>query len=91
MERVQALQAQQEELNRKRFELEMARDVQRRLLPPSELAGPGWEVAARCVPARVVEVNQGPAHTEKGYHQCLKPELWDHPDLQRPAFADDKY
>lgn len=37
-----------------RRELEMARDVQRRLLPPSELSGPGWEVAARCLPARVV-------------------------------------
>jgi sigma-B regulation protein RsbU (phosphoserine phosphatase) len=37
-----------------RRELEMARDVQRRLLPPSELAGAGWEVAARCLPARVV-------------------------------------
>jgi serine phosphatase RsbU (regulator of sigma subunit) len=37
-----------------RRELEMARDVQRRLLPPSELAGQGWEVAARCQPARVV-------------------------------------
>ena len=37
-----------------RRELEMARDVQRRLLPPSEVAGPGWEVVARCLPARVV-------------------------------------
>jgi len=37
-----------------RRELEMARDVQRRLLPPSEVSGPGWEVAARCLPARVV-------------------------------------
>jgi len=37
-----------------RRELEMARDVQRRLLPPSELTGPGWQVAARCLPARVV-------------------------------------
>ncbi len=37
-----------------RRELEMARDVQRRLLPPSELSGPGWQVAARCQPARVV-------------------------------------
>jgi serine phosphatase RsbU (regulator of sigma subunit) len=37
-----------------RRELEMARDVQRRLLPPSELKGSGWEVAARCQPARVV-------------------------------------
>ncbi len=37
-----------------RRELEMARDVQRRLLPPSEVAGDGWRVAARCQPARVV-------------------------------------
>jgi sigma-B regulation protein RsbU (phosphoserine phosphatase) len=37
-----------------RRELEMARDVQRRLLPPSELEGPGWRVAGRCMPARVV-------------------------------------
>jgi len=37
-----------------RRELEMARDVQRRLLPPSEVSGPGWQVAARCLPARVV-------------------------------------
>ena len=37
-----------------RRELEMARDVQRRLLPPGEVAGSGWEVAARCLPARVV-------------------------------------
>jgi serine phosphatase RsbU (regulator of sigma subunit) len=37
-----------------RRELEMARDVQRRLLPPSEVSGPGWDVAARCLPARVV-------------------------------------
>ena len=37
-----------------RRELELARDVQRRLLPPSEVDGPGWQIAARCVPARVV-------------------------------------
>ncbi|RLE27416.1 MAG: hypothetical protein DRJ65_02890 [Acidobacteria bacterium] len=37
-----------------RRELEMARDVQRRLLPPPELTGPGWQVAGRCLPARVV-------------------------------------
>lgn len=37
-----------------RRELELARDVQRRLLPPSELTGPGWTLAARCLPARVV-------------------------------------
>ena len=42
----------EQELGRR--ELEMARDVQRRLLPPSEVTGPGWEVAARCLPARVV-------------------------------------
>jgi len=47
---LEALVAQ--ELGRR--ELEMARDVQRRLLPPSEVAGAGWEVAARCLPARVV-------------------------------------
>ncbi len=54
-ELVEGLQLQQlvaQELGRR--ELEMARDVQRRLLPPSEVAGPGWEVAARCLPARVV-------------------------------------
>jgi sigma-B regulation protein RsbU (phosphoserine phosphatase) len=32
----------------------MARDVQRRLLPPSEIDGPGWRVVARCLPARIV-------------------------------------
>jgi sigma-B regulation protein RsbU (phosphoserine phosphatase) len=47
---LEALVAQ--ELGRR--ELEMARDVQRRLLPPSEIAGDYWEVAARCLPARVV-------------------------------------
>ena len=52
VERLQLDKLVAQELGRR--ELEMARDVQRRLLPPSELAGPGWEVAARCVPARVV-------------------------------------
>lgn len=52
MERLQLDKLVAQELGRR--ELEMARDVQRRLLPPSELAGPGWEVAARCLPARVV-------------------------------------
>ncbi len=52
VERLQLDRLVAQELGRR--ELEMARDVQRRLLPPSELAGPGWEVAARCVPARVV-------------------------------------
>ncbi len=37
-----------------RRELEMARDVQRRLLPPAEVSGRGWSVVARCLPARVV-------------------------------------
>jgi serine phosphatase RsbU (regulator of sigma subunit) len=41
-----------QELSRR--ELEMARDVQRRLLPPAEVVGSGWRVVARCVPARVV-------------------------------------
>ena len=35
-------------------ELALARTIQQRLLPPAELAGPGWAVAARCVPARHV-------------------------------------
>ena len=52
MERLQLEKLVAQELGRR--ELEMARDVQRRLLPPSEVAGPGWEVAARCLPARVV-------------------------------------
>lgn len=52
VERLQLEQLVARELGRR--ELEMARDVQRRLLPPSELAGPGWQVAARCLPARVV-------------------------------------
>jgi sigma-B regulation protein RsbU (phosphoserine phosphatase) len=42
----------EQELGRR--ELEMARDVQRRLLPPPELTGAGWQVAARCQPARLV-------------------------------------
>jgi sigma-B regulation protein RsbU (phosphoserine phosphatase) len=52
MERQRLNEMVAQELGRR--ELEMARDVQRRLLPPSELSGVGWEVAARCVPARVV-------------------------------------
>lgn len=51
-ERLQLDKLVAQELGRR--ELEMARDVQRRLLPPSEVVGPGWEVAARCMPARVV-------------------------------------
>ncbi len=35
-------------------ELELARAIQQRLLPPATLEGPGWAVAARCVPARHV-------------------------------------
>ena len=52
VERLQLEELVAQELGRR--ELEMARDVQRRLLPPSEVTGPGWEVAARCQPARVV-------------------------------------
>jgi len=51
-ERLQLEHLVQQELGKR--ELEMARDVQRRLLPPSELDGRGWRVAARCQPARVV-------------------------------------
>ena len=35
-------------------ELELARAIQQRLLPPATLDGPGFAVAARCVPARHV-------------------------------------
>jgi sigma-B regulation protein RsbU (phosphoserine phosphatase) len=52
VERLQLEKLVAQELGRR--ELEMARDVQRRLLPPSEVSGPGWEVGARCLPARVV-------------------------------------
>ncbi len=52
VERLQLDALVAQELGRR--ELEMARDVQRRLLPPSEVSGPGWDVAARCLPARVV-------------------------------------
>lgn len=52
MERLQLDKLVAQELGRR--ELEMARDVQRRLLPPSEVDGPGWQVVARCLPARVV-------------------------------------
>ncbi len=52
MENLQLEKLVAQELGRR--ELEMARDVQRRLLPPAELAGPGWQVASRCLPARVV-------------------------------------
>jgi sigma-B regulation protein RsbU (phosphoserine phosphatase) len=52
VERLQLEKLVAQELGRR--ELEMARDVQRRLLPPSDVEGPGWHVAARCLPARVV-------------------------------------
>jgi sigma-B regulation protein RsbU (phosphoserine phosphatase) len=35
-------------------ELELARAIQERLLPPATLEGPGFAVAARCIPARHV-------------------------------------
>jgi sigma-B regulation protein RsbU (phosphoserine phosphatase) len=35
-------------------ELELARDIQRRLLPPAHVTGDGYEVAARSFPARFV-------------------------------------
>lgn len=35
-------------------ELELARAIQQRLLPPASLDGPGFAVAARCIPARHV-------------------------------------
>jgi sigma-B regulation protein RsbU (phosphoserine phosphatase) len=52
VERLQLERLVAKELGRR--ELEMARDVQRRLLPPPEVSGPGWTIACRCLPARVV-------------------------------------
>jgi len=52
VEKLQLERLVAQELGRR--ELEMARDVQRRLLPPAELQGAGWHVAARCQPARIV-------------------------------------
>jgi sigma-B regulation protein RsbU (phosphoserine phosphatase) len=52
MERLQLEALVAQELGRR--ELEMARDVQRRLLPPAQVSGSGWGVVARCLPARVV-------------------------------------
>jgi sigma-B regulation protein RsbU (phosphoserine phosphatase) len=52
VERLQLEELVAQELGRR--ELEMARDMQRRLLPPSQVTGPGWQVAARYLPARVV-------------------------------------
>lgn len=52
VERLQLDKLVAQELGRR--ELEMARDVQKRLLPPPEIEGSGWKVAARCLPARIV-------------------------------------
>jgi serine phosphatase RsbU (regulator of sigma subunit) len=52
VERLQLDKLVAQELGRR--ELEMARDVQKRLLPPPEIEGERWKVAARCLPARIV-------------------------------------
>jgi serine phosphatase RsbU (regulator of sigma subunit) len=52
VERLQLEELVAQELGRR--ELKMARDMQRRLLPPAEVTGPGWQIAARYLPARVV-------------------------------------
>ncbi|MCG6962777.1 MAG: SpoIIE family protein phosphatase [Acidobacteria bacterium] len=53
----QRLEASVERLKEAEFaerELELARELQARLLPPASLAGEGWQVAARNLPARWV-------------------------------------
>ena len=50
---LRALQAQREQELAEQ-ELELARSIQRRLLPPPEIEGDGYRVAARNVPARFV-------------------------------------
>ena len=42
------------QLLRAKQDLVVAGEIQRRLLPPSEIDGPGWRVGARCLPARIV-------------------------------------
>ncbi len=59
-------------------------------IPPNVVHSP-WRPLYSKRPWIFIEVNQGPSHTEKGYHQCLRPEQWDSPDLMMPHFADDKY
>ena len=59
-------------------------------IPPNVVHSP-WRPFYTTKPWIFVEVNQGPRHTEKGYHQCLKPEQWGSPDLVRRHFADENY
>lgn len=59
-------------------------------IPPNVVHSP-WKPLYTTRPWIFIEVNQGPTHTEKGYHQCLNENQWGHPDLQRESFADDKY
>jgi ferredoxin len=59
-------------------------------IPPNVVHSP-WRPYYTTKPWIFIEVNQGPSHSEKGYHQLLKPEQWGSPDLLRPAFADENY
>ncbi|MCX8032595.1 MAG: 4Fe-4S binding protein [Thermoleophilia bacterium] len=59
-------------------------------IPPNVIHSP-WRPRYTKKPWLFIEVNQGPSHTEKGYHQILKPEQWSSRDLLRPAFADEGY
>lgn len=59
-------------------------------IPPNCIHSP-WRPLKTWRPWIFIEVNQGPVHTEKGYHQILSPEQLKSPDLQRSHFADDKY
>jgi ferredoxin len=59
-------------------------------IPPNVVHSPMKPLRTRR-PWIFIEVNQGPVHTEKGYHQILKPEQWNSPDLMKPSFADDNY
>jgi Pyruvate/2-oxoacid:ferredoxin oxidoreductase delta subunit len=59
-------------------------------IPPNVVHSP-WRPAYTTKPWLFIEVNQGPSHTEKGYHQCLNPEQWGSPDLVRVHFGDEGY
>lgn len=52
--RLEASVARLKEVEFAEKELQMARELQSRLLPPGEIAGPGWRAAARNLPARLV-------------------------------------
>lgn len=58
---------------------------------PANVVHSPWRPYYTTKPWLFIEVNQGPSHSEKGYHQVLEREQWSSSDLIRPAFADQNY